>query len=81
MAKSLLIELGPQYPKFGYCKGPMPDGAGAVRQLNLWLVGLVLFPDSLPGLIDKWAQLNRREAWEAVTGGASTEPDAEAGRA
>lgn len=74
MPVTIITELGPQYPLFGYQRTDCPEG-GYTRQLNVGLIGFVLYPTSVPDLLQRWHRVIRKQAWEAVTGG---NPDAEA---
>ena len=64
---SIVIDLGRQFPLFGYHKAPAPE-RGYVRQINFGLISIALFPYSIVAVIEGWKQIARREAWAAYAG-------------
>lgn len=72
-----MIEFGRQTPRVGYQRTELPCGEGNIFLLNLGLLGLTWFDSSLSELLDRWRRGVRREAWQAVTGGAPALPNEE----
>jgi hypothetical protein len=68
MPVTIITELGVQHPLFGYQRSDCPEG-GYTHALNVGLIGFVLYPASVPAMLERWHRVIRKQAWEAVTGG------------